>query len=93
MKDAGFTMEGNHLVEMSKSEYCEFTSLYAAVEGRAGLPPFMDDRRNQFTTSFDFTKVFQVIKYNYLVRFRLNDLQGLLDEAREALQTWRNIDA
>lgn len=84
MKDAGFTMEGNHLVEMSKREYSQLVSLREAVEGKAGLPSWSEEQRTGIA-SFDFSSVFQVIKVYRIKQMLINEFQELLDTMKDSL--------
>lgn len=90
MKDAGFTMEGNHLVEISKDEYRELNFLCAAIEGKEGLPLIWQGDRN-LRTDFDFTNTFQVIKAYYLKHLMINQFQNLLDDMKSSLKEGKDV--
>lgn len=84
MKDIGFTNDGKRLVEMSEEEHKELVRLCEAVEGKTGLPYF-DRPDDRYKIDFDFSRVFMVIRAYYLHRFKINELQELVNAVREAL--------
>lgn len=85
MKDVGYTKEGNRLVEMNNSEYTHFTRLCMSVEGRETPVFFGSPNDYAFREGFDFSKTFEVIRAIYLDHFRINELQGLLNEIKRSL--------
>lgn len=84
MKDVGYTQEGNRLIEMNEMEYAQFSRLCMAVEGKP-LPDFYRPREYSFQIGYQFASVFEVIRAYYEERFRLNELQNLLDEIKDSL--------
>lgn len=84
MKDLGFTLEGNRIIEISRDEYDELAKLCNAVEGR-NFPWLLENRNIRFEQGFDFTKTFEVIRAYYTNKFHLNEIQGLLNDIRSSL--------
>jgi hypothetical protein len=84
MKDIGKTEQGNRIVEMSEDEHREFRRLQYAVEGKANFDFFYSDDRHS-RLDFDFASVFSVIHVYYMSRFKVNELQTLLDDIKAAL--------
>jgi hypothetical protein len=84
MKDVGFTKDGNHLVEMNRTEYANLTRLCIAVENRSLSFP-IEPREYFFEANYDFSNTFEVIRAFYDARFRITDLQRQLDGMRESL--------
>ena len=81
MKKIGDTNDGNVLLEASQDEYLMLENLAASLEGRPlSEVKFRDDRRLIFP---DFYGVFGAIEAFALAHFRINDLQGLIDQFRE----------
>jgi hypothetical protein len=88
MKDIGFTRDGDHLVEMNRTEYAALARLSFAVENET-LPSY-SSTMEFVKRGFEFTKTFEVITAWYHSKFRLNEMQALLDEIKNSLEKVEN---
>lgn len=85
MKELGFTSNGEHIVEMSRTEYAHFSRLCMAVENRS-ISAAIQAEGYVFRTGFDFSNTFEVIRAFYESRFRITELQVHLDAMKESLK-------
>ena len=81
MKKIGDTNDGNILLEASQDEYLMLEHLAMSLEGKPLYEvQLRDDHRLIFP---DFYGAFGAIEAFALAHFRINDLQGLIDQFRE----------
>ena len=74
-------------MEVSQDELTEFLRLREAVEGKSRAYQHFSHGDLSRSFEFDFTNVFSVIRAFYLAHFQLNELQQLLDEIKDKLNS------
>jgi len=81
MKSIGMTQEGNHIVEITDSEYNQYVALCLSVEGRTAW----DIQLIPTAIDYDFSNVFGAIRAFREAMFRVNDIERLVSELRYAV--------
>jgi hypothetical protein len=84
MKEIARTPDGGHIVEMTLTEFREFQRLNEAVTGKSYFDHFSPEPSRMIDV--DFSNVFHVIRAYYHNRFKVNELQDLLDEIKRVLE-------
>lgn len=84
MKEIGRTNDADHIVEMTREEFVEFQRLHEAVTGKTQFERYAPEPGRLL--DFDFSNVFHIIRAYYQSRFRVNELQSLLDGIERVLE-------
>ena len=84
MKKIGETIDHNILIEMSQKEYQLLSRLSQSLEGKTINEIYMRD--DYGTVSGDYSGVFGAIEAFALSKFRINELQALVDRFNAVLE-------
>jgi hypothetical protein len=83
MKNIGTTREGNHIVEMTHAEYKEFALLATANDGK---PEYIHFDIGPRAVDYDYAGVFGAIRAFRDARFRVTELQDIVNALRSTLE-------